>query len=63
MLPCILADGDARLIRVSGPEPSFLTPIWVAGHRELADTSRMRRLRRDLVAVLATRAPRFLGRL
>ena len=63
ILPCILGDADPRLTRLTGPEPRFLTPLWVAGHRELADTTRIRRLRRDLVAAVKARAPALLGRL
>jgi len=61
LLPCILGDADPRLVRAAPPDPELTVPVWVAGHRELADSSRICRLRRDLAAAFEAHRPALLG--
>lgn len=61
ILPCFLGDDDPRLVKVPGPMDEIATPIWVAGHRDLADTGQLHRLRRRLVEGLREMEPRLMG--
>ena len=53
LIPCILGDRNPGLRRTSGPKPVASVPIWVAAHKELADSRRLIRLRGDLVKAVA----------
>ncbi len=61
VLPCPLGEGDTRLRRIGPALPGLRVPIWVAAHRDLADSPRLRLLRRRLVAELGRRAPLLRG--
>ena len=43
-LLCHLADREAGLRRLSGPDPRFDTGLWVLTHRDLKDTARIKAL-------------------
>ena len=53
ILPCVLGDGDRRLVRVHGLLPEMNVDIWVASHADLADVPRIRAVRDMLVRALA----------
>ena len=61
MLPCVLGDSDPRVKRLTGAKPDLTTTIWVAGHREYADTGRLNRLKRQLVKAIAPHHGVLLG--
>lgn len=61
ILPCPLGEGDPRLERIGTPLPGIRVPIWVATHRDLAETPRLRLLRRRITAALESRAPVLTG--
>lgn len=62
VLPCILGDGDPRLVRREADMPPFSVPIWVASHADLADSPRLAAVRSRLVAGLRGMADRLRGR-
>ncbi len=41
-LPCYLAEGDARLVRLGGPIPELATDLWLLTHPDLRRTVRVR---------------------
>jgi DNA-binding transcriptional LysR family regulator len=41
-LPCYLADGDPRLVRVRAPMKEMTTALWILTHPDLARTTRVR---------------------
>lgn len=59
MLPCVLGEGDARLVR-TGTE-AVSVPIWVASHADLADAPRLATVRRRLGGALAAEAAWLRG--
>ncbi|WP_372605297.1 LysR family transcriptional regulator [Actibacterium sp.] len=61
-LPCVLGDGDPRLIRLAGTGPELDIPIWVASHAELVDVPRISAARALLVEELGRDAVRLAGR-
>lgn len=61
-LPCILGDGDHRLVRLDGAMPDLSVPVWVASHVDLADVPRLAAVRARLVEALAADAARLRGR-
>jgi len=61
ILPCILGDGDARIVRVPELDPGVAAPIWVASHIDLAQTRRLRLIRSRIVQALATHADALAG--
>ena len=61
-LPCVLGDSDQRMARLSGPEPIASTPIWLADHKDLADTGRLWRARRALAEAFVEYRPVLSGR-
>jgi len=60
-LPCILADGDARLQRRASAMPDIAVPIWVASHPDMAETPRIRAVGAALAEGLARIAGRLAG--
>ena len=60
VLPCYLGDGDPRLTRVFALMPPMQVDLWVASHRDLADTPRIR-LVRDLLADALRAKSRWLA--
>ncbi len=61
ILPCILGDGDSRIMRVPDLDPGVAAPIWVASHVDLAQTRRLRLIRSRIVQALATHADALAG--
>lgn len=61
ILPCSLGEGDARLQRFGPPIAGLRVPIWVATHRDLADSPRLRRLRRSIAEALLRRRRDLTG--
>lgn len=61
IIPCILGDGDPRLVRRRGLVPDLSVDIWVACHPDLANTPRIRMVHDRLAAALAANAARLLG--
>lgn len=61
ILPCVLGDGDTRLIRLAGAMPAMVTDIWVASHPDMADVPRIRAVGDMLVQALGREAARLLG--
>lgn len=62
LLPCVLGDGDPRLMRLEGTLPEFTVPIWVASHADLADAPRLAAVRARLAEALRADAARLRGR-
>ncbi len=61
ILPCLLGDADPRLRRFSGKAPLLRVPIWVAGHRDLGDSRRIRKFRKALGKAITRRRAELLG--
>jgi DNA-binding transcriptional LysR family regulator len=61
ILPRLLGDGDARLVRVEAGLPSMAVPIWVACHADMANVPRIAAVRARLGAAIATEAARLRG--
>lgn len=61
ILPCILGDTDARVVRVMGLDPAISAPVWVASHVDLAQTRRLRMVRSRMVEAIARRADALAG--
>ncbi|GKY87867.1 LysR family transcriptional regulator [Sinisalibacter aestuarii] len=61
VLPCVLGDVDARLLRLDGIMPPMRVDLWVATHHDLADVPRIEAVRRMLAEALRREAPRLLG--
>lgn len=62
VLPCVLGDDDARLVRFEGAMPEMAVDLWVASHADLAEVPRIRTVRAMLLAALRKDSPRWLGR-
>lgn len=62
ILPCILGDGDPRLVRLAGLVAEIAVPVWVACHADLADAPRLAAVRARLAAALRGEADRLRGR-
>ena len=62
VLPCILGDADARLVRLPGAMPDLSVPLWVASHVDLVDAPRLAAVRARLVQALRADAARIRGR-
>jgi DNA-binding transcriptional LysR family regulator len=62
VLPCILGDDDARLIRLPEAMPDIVVPVWVASHVDLADAPRIAAVRSRLAEALRADAARIRGR-
>ncbi len=62
VLPCVLGDGDARLVRLPDAMPELLVPVWVASHVDLADAPRIAAVRGRLAQALRADAARIRGR-
>lgn len=61
LLPCVLGDGDARLVRIEGVFPPTSVPIWVASHIDLVDAPRLAAVRARISAALRADADRLKG--
>ncbi|MCV2881039.1 LysR family transcriptional regulator [Actibacterium sp. XHP0104] len=61
VLPCVLADGDARLERVGEVDSGAAVPIWVACHSDMIAVPRIARARGLLAEELARDSARLLG--
>ncbi len=61
VLPCILGDGDARLVRQRAHFPDLTVPLWVASHVDLSDAPRLATVRARLGKALAAQADRIRG--
>ena len=61
ILPCLLGDADPRLHRLSGDAPILRVPLWVAGHRDLGDSRRIRRFRKALGKAISLQRAALLG--
>ncbi len=61
VLPCILGDGDPRLLRIEHAMPEIAVDIWVASHTDLANVPRIRAVREHLAEALAARASELRG--
>lgn len=63
ILPCVLGDEDARLVRLEGAMPPMAVDIWVASHVDLAEVPRIRAVREILIGALERDGARLLGAL
>ncbi len=63
ILPCVIADADPGLERLSGILPDMPVDIWVASHVDLAEVPRIKAVRQMLVAALADDANRLAGKI
>lgn len=61
VLPCVLAEGDARLVRLAGAAPPMVVPIWVASHIDLAQAQHLKLARAGLAEALLARASQLAG--
>lgn len=61
VLPCVLADGDTRLVRLHRAMPHLLVPLWVASHSDLAGAPRIAALRALLSRVIQSDGERLRG--
>ncbi len=62
LLPCLIADGDARLARIAAA-PAPAQELWLATHRDLARMARVRVVLDFLVTTARRARPVLLGRL
>ncbi|MEZ5912024.1 MAG: LysR family transcriptional regulator [Paracoccaceae bacterium] len=62
ILPCILGDGDARLVRHRDVIPPMTVPVWVACHSDLSNAPRIRAVHDALVEGLGARKADLAGR-
>ena len=62
VLPCYLADGDARLARIGGTIPELATDLWLLTHADLRKTARVRAFLDFVAAAVADRRDRLMGR-
>lgn len=61
VLPCYLADGDPRLVRLGTPIDELSSDLWFLTHRELRHTARMRALSDFLAREFNALRPLFHG--
>lgn len=61
-LPCYLADGDSRLVRVRGPIKEMTTALWVLTHPDLVRTTRVRLFMQFMTRVLGEQRALIEGR-
>jgi DNA-binding transcriptional LysR family regulator len=61
ILPCILGDASAQLVRLPDGPSGLSVPIWVASHADLAAAPRLRSLRAAIAEGLARHADRLAG--
>lgn len=61
MIPCMLGDADAELVRVPGSEPVALFDLWILSHPGLRDMARLRVMRDFLVASLEAKSDALRG--
>ncbi|MBV7409850.1 LysR family transcriptional regulator [Maritimibacter sp. DP1N21-5] len=61
ILPCILGDGDPRLVRLDGMMAPTKVDIWVASHVDLAEVPRIRAVRDLIVRALDLDRDQLLG--
>ncbi|MCX7646536.1 MAG: LysR family transcriptional regulator [Rhodobacteraceae bacterium] len=61
VIPCVLGDGDPRLVRLDTGGERVSVPVWVASHADLADAPRLSAVRRRLGAALRADAARLAG--
>ena len=55
ILPCVLADDDADLIRLLPPERVISTKLWLVVHRDLGRLPRVRSVMNFLAAIAPRR--------
>lgn len=61
VLPCYLADGDPRLVRVGAPIDELSSNLWFLTHEELRHTARIRALSTFLAREFQALRPLFQG--
>ncbi len=61
LLPCLIADQDPDLVRVSAEPPIEDRDIWILTHRDICDTSRVRAFMDFAEEVLRALEPEMLG--
>ncbi|WP_129793110.1 LysR family transcriptional regulator [Sphingosinicella sp. CPCC 101087] len=61
VLPCYLADGDPRLVRLGEPIEALASDLWFLTHSELRRTTRIRALSDHLVREIRALRPLFEG--
>lgn len=61
VLPCLMADPFAELVRLIPPEHVYSQDIWLIAHREIAETARVRAVLGFLREVMARYRPALLG--
>lgn len=61
LLPCLIADGDERLLRIAST-PAPVQELWLATHRDLARMGRVRAVLDFLVATARRARPALLGK-
>ena len=61
ILPCVLGDGDPRLVRLDGMMRPAAVDVWVASHVDLAEVPRIRAVRNLIVRALDLDRARLLG--
>jgi DNA-binding transcriptional LysR family regulator len=61
LLPCLMADPFAELVRLIPPENVYSQDIWLIAHREIAETARVRAVLSFLREVVTRYRPALLG--
>jgi DNA-binding transcriptional LysR family regulator len=61
ILPCLIGDGDPRLLRAATRAPHFKVPLWVASHVNHAASARSRSLRAAFSQALFEKSDALLG--
>lgn len=61
MLPCFIADHEARLVRASQNAPTPSRDIWVLTHNDLRKTARVRAVMDFAASLLKSHRDRFMG--
>lgn len=60
-LPTFLGRNDPRLVPLDDEAPTYLVPIWVATHKDLADLPRLDKVRRTLADAIGREADWLAG--
>ncbi|QPC42820.1 LysR family transcriptional regulator [Kaustia mangrovi] len=61
VLPCYLADGDDRLVRLGDPVPELAVDLWLLTHPDLRRTARIRAFADFVADAVKAARPRLLG--
>lgn len=61
ILPCILGDRSPALSRLGGEIPEFKVPVWIACHRDLSGSDKLRRVMEAVEKLFQPHIPALAG--